>query len=95
MARTLSLERQTLKQQAIVLRKMGWTQQKIANQVGVPQRTISLWFSSNDDTGILAKRQHSSSNDKSDITAKPVFLSWCGKVEDPKSATANNITMVK
>ena len=82
MVRELTLERQGLKQQAIILRKMGWTQQKIADNIGVPQRTVSFWFSSNDNTGILAKRRSSSNNATSNNIAKPTFLSWCGKVED-------------
>ena len=36
-----------LREQAIVLRKMGWTQRAIADHIGVPRRTISDWLSHN------------------------------------------------
>jgi len=46
---------------------MGWSQQKIADQIGVPRTTVTDWF--DDKT-------------KRVISVKPQFLSWRGKVED-------------
>jgi len=80
--RPLTPERQALKQQAIILRKMGWSQPRIAKQIGIPQRTISLWFSKNGEFAIHAKPIRVSNNDKANIPANPTFLSWCGKLED-------------
>ena len=82
MARHLSPERRQLKAQAIVLRKMGWSQQKIADQVGVPRGTIACWFVDNGKSNIINKRGRSVGNRKGRIVNKPTFLSWCGKVED-------------
>jgi len=45
MARVLTLEREGKKQQVIILRKMGWTQEEIGKMVEVPQQTISYWLS--------------------------------------------------
>jgi len=87
--RPLTPERQALKQQAIILRKMGWSQPRIAKQIGIPQRTISLWFSKNGEFAIHAKPIRVSNNDKANIPANPTFLSWCGKLEDftPENGT--------
>jgi len=82
MARNLSPERIQLKEQAKVLRKMGWTQQAIAEQTGVPRRTIRDWFGGNSKATITAKRGAFGGNSKATITAKPTFLSWCGRIED-------------
>ena len=43
----ITAERIQLREQAIVLRKMGWTQQAIADHIGVPPRTTSDWLSHN------------------------------------------------
>jgi DNA modification methylase len=82
MARTISIERQALKEQAIILRKMGWTQQKIADQIGVPQRSLSRWFSQNGISEKVARTTNFSHYPKASNMAKPQFLSWCGKVEN-------------
>ena len=81
MARHLSPERRQLKAQAIVLRKMGWSQQKIADQIGVPRTTVTDWFDDNT-TNIPVKRYRSDDKTKRVISVKPQFLSWRGKVED-------------
>jgi DNA-binding transcriptional regulator LsrR (DeoR family) len=48
MARTLTPERQKLKQDALSLRyDYGWAEQKIAGKLHVPQQTISLWVTNN------------------------------------------------
>lgn len=62
----LSPERTRLKQRAIFLRKVGWTQQRIADHIGVPRGTLKHWFE----------------NGEADKMTKPTLLSWCGKLED-------------
>ena len=85
MSRSLSLERQALKQQAIVLRKMGWSQQRIADQVGVPRGTIKHWVGHNSKANKVTKRGSFGHNPTHTITTKPIFLSWCGKIEEAPS----------
>ena len=82
MARSLSPERIQLKEQAIVLRKMGWTQQAIADQIGVPQPTLNRWFIHNALPSIADKRGRNIHNAKAKKVNKTAFLSWCGKLED-------------
>jgi hypothetical protein len=44
-ARTLTPERQKLKQDAVRLRQeMGWSERQIANHLGLPQPTIHVWL---------------------------------------------------
>ena len=40
----ISAERKKLREQAIVLRKVGWTQQAIAVHIGVPLTTLAYWL---------------------------------------------------
>ncbi len=48
MARTLTPERQKLKQEALSLRyDYWWTERKIAGHLHVPQQTIHLWLTNN------------------------------------------------
>ncbi len=82
MARSLSPERIQLKGQAIVLRKMGWTQQTIADHIGVPQQTLSDWFTEINTLNIVGKRYRITNNSKATKIGKTAFLSWCGKLED-------------
>ena len=82
MVRRLTPDRQILKAQAIVLRKMGWTQQHIADQISIPRTTIRDWFGDNGMPAIIAKKHRKGDNAKLDILAKPTFLSWCGRLED-------------
>ncbi len=82
MARHLSLHRAGLKEEAIVLRKMGWSQQRIADQIEVPRQSLSRWFAQNGMPAIVGKRGNHAHNPKANIMSKPAFLSWCGKVED-------------
>lgn len=84
MPRHLSPERIQLKEQAIVLRKMGWTQQRIADQIGVPRTTIERWFDHNGVPNIMVKRYRNDHNATHRITVEPQFLSWCGRVENFK-----------
>ena len=41
----IKAERIKLREQAIVLRKIGWTQQAIADHIGVPRTRLSYWLS--------------------------------------------------
>ena len=41
----ISAERIQLREQAIVLRKIGWAQQRIADHIGVPRQTVGYWLS--------------------------------------------------
>ncbi len=82
MARHLSLERIQLKEQAIVLRKMGWTLENIKGQTGIPIQTLSRWFSRNGTPSIVGKRYTNSQNSKASKMGKPTFLSWCGQIEN-------------
>lgn len=61
---------------------MGWTQQRIANQIGVPRQSLSRWFAQNGMPAIVGKRGKNAHNPKASIMSKPTFLSWCGKIED-------------
>jgi DNA modification methylase len=64
------------------MRKMGCSQQRISDQIGVPRTTISDWFDGNSVPSNLVKRHKNVGNPKAGIAVKPTFLSWCGKVED-------------
>ena len=47
MSKTLTLTRAGYRQEALQLREFGWTQQRIADTLEVPQQTISYWLSHN------------------------------------------------
>lgn len=82
MSRHLSPDRIQLKEQAIILRKMGWTQQRIADSTGVPRQVVTYWLAKNGTPGNVGKKCRSAKNTTNDIVGKQAFLSWCGKVED-------------
>lgn len=82
MSRSLTLERQGQKNQAVILRKMGWKQQKIADEIGVPRRVVSYWLGKNKPSSIVAKRKVDGKNSMPSIVAKPTFQAWCGNVEE-------------
>jgi len=82
MARTMTPERREMLSSAITYRKMGWTEQRIADQIGVPRQSLSRWFAQNGMPAIVGKRGNNAHNPKANIMSKPAFLSWCGKVED-------------
>jgi len=48
----LSLERYNLKLEALQLREFGYTQQEIADTLGVPRVTITKWLNSNKGNGM-------------------------------------------
>lgn len=82
LARKLTPERELKKSQAITLRKMGWTQQAIADEIIIPRRTISDWFGGIGLPSITATGRVRGKKAKANKVAKPRFLSWCGKVEE-------------
>lgn len=82
MARTLTLERQAQKQQVVVLRKMGWTHQRIADHIGRARQVITYWLAKNSTPDNVGKRCRSAKNLTNDIIGKPQFISWCGRIED-------------
>lgn len=82
MARQLSPERIQLKEQAIVLRKMGWAQQRIADNIGVPRQTVGYWFAKNGLSTNVGKSRRFAKNHKRDNVSKPTFFSWCGRIEN-------------
>jgi hypothetical protein len=58
---------------------MGWTQQRIAVQIGVPQQTLARWFTHYGLSSKVGKRQGNTHNTKAMKVSKPTFLSWCGR----------------
>ncbi len=80
MARTLTPERKQLKKHAITLRKQGWTLARITEEIGIPDETLSRWFSQNGMPTIVGRRGNSSRNYALDNVGK--FNSFLGKLED-------------
>jgi predicted methyltransferase len=59
MARTLTPERQKLKQEAISLRyDYGWAIRQIAGHLDIKKSTIDLWVSSNSGSGLSKNNGH-------------------------------------
>jgi len=99
MARTLTLERDCLRQQVIVLRKMGWMQEEISETVGVPQQTISYWLSHDIRRPSMAKGQailcHSIGWEDEKIgeaigVAPSIVRRWVGQNTTQHSTFTNN-----
>ncbi|GAI43129.1 unnamed protein product, partial [marine sediment metagenome] len=61
---------------------MGWTQQTIADHIGVPRGTLKHWFGQNGKADKMTKRGRIGQNTKANNVTKTAFLSWCGKLED-------------
>jgi orotate phosphoribosyltransferase-like protein len=75
----LSPEREQLKEHAITLRKQGWTEQAIANDLGVKQRTLSHWLvdvlANNATLGNVAKGWKSSQNrTRNNVAINPLYI---------------------
>jgi len=86
MARTLTLERQQLKAHAITLRRQGWTESRIAEEIGVPRRTLSDWltkdFGDNATMGNTAKAWKVGENrSHANPAINLQFRSFLGKLE--------------
>jgi len=59
MARTLTPERQKLKQDAIRLRQeLGWSERKIANHLSLPKPTIHDWLVGISDCNVVGNNNH-------------------------------------
>jgi len=82
MARQLNSERVQLKAQAIILHKMGWTQQRIAEHIGVPRGTLKHWLGHNSKPSNVTKRGKIGHIPIASNMTKLTFLSWCGHIED-------------
>ena len=68
-------------------RRQGWTEQAIAEEVGIPQRTISYWlvmdFSNNPTMGNIANHPRVSKNPIRANVAKSLgFRSFLGKLNE-------------
>jgi len=61
---------------------MGWTQQRIADYIGVPRQTLTRWFAHNGLSSKVSKYTPFAHNAKAMNVSKPTFLSWCGRIED-------------
>ena len=75
MVRTLTMEREAKLAQAKVLRKKGWTQQAIAQKVGLAQQVISYHFTKNDLSRKVGKGRQASNNSRTQDSYKPYFES--------------------
>lgn len=87
MVGTIKPERQQLKEHAVTLRKQGWTEQPIADNLGVTRPTISVWlrgvFDNNATLGNTSKSWHIDNNrNRNNVSYKPLFNSFLGNVED-------------
>ncbi len=87
MPRTLSPERKELKAHAITLRKMGWTEQAIADEIGTPRRTVADWlisvFGDNNTLGNTAKAWSIGDKPRKDKPAIiPELRSFLGSIEE-------------
>ena len=87
MSRTLTPERQQKKAHAITLRRQGWTEARIAEELEVPQTTLSYWlimdFSENTTIGNVAKMPRFNKNRRIGKIVKNLqFRSFLGKLED-------------
>ncbi len=89
MARTLTPERTA---NAITLRKQGWTEQAIADQIGIPRTTVEGWLIKTfDDNATLGKTVKSWDIDDKprypNIVKNLYFDRFLGKIEDLKDCT--------
>lgn len=80
-------ERQQLKEHAITLRKQGWTEQAIADEIKVKRPTISVWlrsyFDNNAILGNTSKSWQNDNNRRRALISKYLhFQSFLGKLED-------------
>lgn len=81
--KALTPERIQKKAHALTLRKQGWTEQRIAIEIGIPQQTISDWLTDNHETDIIGKKIRNTDNPTRNIIGKqPSFLSFCGNIEN-------------
>ena len=87
MGRTLTPERQQLKEHAITLRKQGWTEQAIAVELSIPQQTVSGWlrsvFTDNATLGNTGKAWHITDNRKATNISKNLVTSTGGVHPQP------------
>lgn len=87
MARTLTLERKQLKAHATTLRKQGWTESRIAEELGIPRTTVSGWliqeFDENSTMGKTVKSwEHDENRNRANVGKGLQFRSFLGKLED-------------
>lgn len=87
MARTITSEREQLKAHAIMLRKQGWTEQRIADEIGVHRTTLVHWLrASFDQNATMGKtvnswhRDHNATHN--DLVKHLHFQSFIGNLED-------------
>lgn len=87
MAGTLSLYRQQLRAHAITLRRQGWTEPHIAEELSLPRTTISRWlikeFDQNATMGNTVKSWRNDQNrPRNNVGRNLHFRSFLGKLED-------------
>jgi hypothetical protein len=74
MTRTLSDERKLLKQQALELSQLNWSEREIAMELGIPRGTIHHWLSS----GSYSIVEENATKAKSDIE----LVDYCGSLQN-------------
>jgi DNA modification methylase len=80
-------ERQQIKAHAITLRKQGWTEQAIADELMVPRTTLAEWlqrhFDDNSTLGNTVKAWRNDDNHNTSIVVRNLEVSsFLGKLED-------------
>jgi len=77
-----AMSREPQRLHAITLHKLGWTQQAIADDLGVPRTTIQDWVNGNVGYSKASQVGIADSNADTAILTMPTFKSWCGPVEE-------------